>query len=181
MKLLGLVVLAFALGVAGVSQAAHGEVHGTTLSLTAIDLRIAESATISAHLHDDMGQPVSGAIITFDRETTFGWLVLGDRPTNEEGSAFLSYVPENPGTHAIRARFGGAPGLRPSETVSTVTVIGPGVDTPFPTDTAIAVVIAAVVGSIWGAYAFVALDLRGVWIAGGGVPRLRPRKDHRSP
>mgnify|MGYP001617085338 CR=1 FL=1 len=176
MRLLCVLVLAAVLGLAGGVQAAHGDVHATTLGLTVVHLAVGESSTISAHLQDDGGEPVVDAVVSFERETTFGWLSLGDRATNSDGNAFLSYVPETPGTYSVRARYDGGPNLLASAAVSSVTVPGPSTEAPFPTDTAIAFVVAIIVGSIWGAYAFVLLDLRGIWVAGGGVPRFGRRR-----
>lgn len=165
---------------AGPVVGSHGGPHPTRLDLAIPSMWVGEQGILFATLRFPWGDPVPGMQVVFELETTFGWLELGRRFTNADGEVSLEYVPTGAGTFAFRVRFEGGPDLDPSEDVETATIGDVARDTPFPTATAIAFVVAVVVGSVWGAYAFVLLELRGIWIQGGGRPRIRGRRGVRA-
>ncbi len=164
----------------GTAAGSHGDPHPTGLDLAVPSMRVGEQGILFATLRLPSGDPIPEMQVVFELETTFGWLELGRRFTNADGEVSLEYVPTGAGTFAFRARFEGAPGLDPSEDIVTATIGDVPRDTPFPAATAIAFVVAVVVGSIWGAYAFVLVELRGIWVQGGGIPRIGRRRGVRA-
>lgn len=159
----------------------HGGPHPATLALSVPNLRVGEEVAISATLRHPDGEPVANATVVFELDTTYGVLELGRAATNARGKASVLYVPAGPGSFTFRARFEGAPGLDAAADEKDVDVgEAPPAPSSLPTATAIAFVVAIIVGSIWGIYGFILLDLRQVWVEGGGTPFLKKRKEVRT-
>lgn len=178
MKML-LLALATLLILAGPASAPHGQ-HPTSLALDVPALRVGDEAVLSALLRDDQGGTVAGVEVVFEVETTYGWLELGRATTNARGKASLLYTPTGPGSYTFRGRFEGNSNWTASGLEVQVTIEDTAPRVPFATSTAIAFVVAIVVGSIWGAYLFVLLELRQVWTEGGGTPFLKKQKEVRT-
>ncbi len=174
--------LLLALLVGATAAGSHGGLHPSQLDLVVSDGRVGGEMVLRATLLDDAGNPLPGEPIVFELETTFGWLELGRRFTNADGQATLEYVPSGAGPLTFRARFLGGTGVTtvgPSGDVATAIVTERPLESPLPVAAGIAVVVAAVVGSIWAAYAFVLLELRAIRTDGGG-PEGRSRREARA-
>jgi len=173
-------VVVILLMAAGVVQGSHGGPHPSTLELAAPDMQVGVGASLAASLRHPNGDPEPRAKIVFELGTAFGWLELGQRFTNADGEAILEYTPTGPGTFAFRARFNGTSTLDASEAIASTSVADVPLQTVVPTATFVMIVVAIVVGGIWGTYGFVLLGLRRIWIEGGGSPRLRGRRGTKS-
>ncbi len=144
-----------------------------------------ESTVLTAVLRNATGVGLSGRPLTFWLDTTFGPLLLGNATTNNAGKAATVYAPRGAGTWTLTVRFAGQGRFQPSEASAVVDVQDP-VTSPPPilrTDTGIALIVLAVVGSIWLTYGFVAYQLSAIRAEGrghspllAGLPRLRSYK-----
>ncbi len=139
-------------------------------------------ATINAVLRNATGVGLSGQALEFLVQTTFGPLSLGNATTNNAGKASILYTPRGGGVWTLLVRFAGQGRFQASDgSAELVVADGPTVPPPLlRTDTGIALIVIAVVGSIWLAYGFVAYQLTAIRAEGfgrppplAGLPRLR--------
>ncbi len=139
------------------------------------DLVVGQPSTLSAVLRDASGAAVRDQPLEFYQETTFGLLYLGLARTNSLGKASLSYEPRAEGTWTFHVMFRGAGPYEPSETLIELVVLAPaGPLAPWiRTDTAIALVVLAVLAGVWGSYLYVGLQLGAIRKSGRrSLPRL---------
>jgi len=140
----------------------------TVLRASSVDLVAGEPGTLAAVLRDADGNPVANHPVEFYLETTYGPLYLGLARTNSLGKAALEYEPRAPGTWTFFIAFRGSGQYLPSnQSVELVVLAPPALPAPLlPADTAIAFLVFAVVGGIWGTYLFVFSQLAGIRRAG---------------
>ncbi len=121
--------------------------------------------TLVATLRDTAtATPVGGANLTFVQPTEFGSLVLGNVTTNAQGEGGIQYEPAHNGTFTIVISFDGNASYAPTNTTLSLNVLAASTPPPplIPSDLVIAVVIVAVVGSVWATYAFVGAQILGI-------------------
>ena len=128
---------------------------------------------ISAVLGNASGGPIPDQPIEFYQYTTFGLLYLGLDRTNAVGKAGIEYEPRTPGTWTFLAAFRGTGRYLPVNATVEVTVAAlPAPGGPIlPTHVGIGLVVAAVLGGVWGSYAFVFAQL-------GSIRRSARRSPH---
>ncbi len=129
-------------------------------------------ATVNAVLRNASEIGLSGQTLEFLVQTTFGPLLIGNFTTNNAGKAAIQYTPRGSGVWTLLVRFAGQGRFEPSE-ASAELVVADSPTAPPPllrTDTGIALIVLAVVGSIWLTYGFVAYQLSAIRAEGLGRP-----------
>lgn len=123
---------------------------------------------VIARVFDAAGTPAAQTPVEFKARTTFGWLSLGERTTDEQGRAWID-LPAGGRVREVRAevgeerrvaatlRTGGeppAPRVRPGRDVLRTLSPQPGLISPFLLPEQVALV-GSVLGGIWATYGYV--------------------------
>jgi len=132
----------------------------TEISLSAPPrVDVDEEFMLAASLHEH-AIPLALRELVFLRKTTFGELELARAATDSSGFASVTGSLPSPGTYVFAVAFAGEGTLRSSVVTSTVIVVGPPPPMPdFLAFVSAGIVVAVVVGSVWGCYAFVLTQL----------------------
>ncbi len=81
---------------------------------------------VAAYLLDPAGNPISDQAVSFSTDAEFmntvGDVSIGEAITNDNGLAYILYVPKSLGEHTITARFAGNEVFAPVSASSPVTV-----------------------------------------------------------
>jgi hypothetical protein len=123
---------------------------------------------------DAAGAPVAGVSVIFRARTTFGWLTLGERTTDQTGRARIE-LPSAMRIAEVRADAGeegqvsagvrlrqpapAAPSARPGPDVLAQVSPQPGFISPYPVPAQVAA-LAVLLGGIWTTYGYVVWLLR---------------------
>ncbi len=121
--------------------------------------------------------PVAGGELSFQQETTFGWLPLGNVTTNGQGEAGVTWEPVANGTYTVTVAYAGNATYTPANRTLSLSVVGASSPPPplLTPDRLIALIVAAVVGGVWATYGFVAFQVVGIRTAGS-----RPEEEDES-
>ncbi len=130
--------------------------------VTPAELVAGVQTTLVAHLQDAAtATPIPGETLSFSQKTAFGWLLLGNVTTNDQGEAGVPYEPVHDGTYSVTVSFAGDANYSSSNTTLALTVLATSSPPP-PLLTSyqmIALVVVLVVGGVWVTYAFVASQI----------------------
>lgn len=150
------------------SAGAVGAADSAVLTLTLPEqATVGEEATLQVRLARENGLPIAGATIEFFRNVEFanvtGDLKLGEAVTDSLGIAALPFGPRSFGEQKVVARFAGDGAFAAAEASSFLLIApGPqmhtehaGINIPFLGPWFLAVVL----GTIWGLFGFVAVQL----------------------
>lgn len=139
--------------------------------------------SLEVALSDQSGNPVEGALVRFVTNSTFGAVILGQNLTDSKGIAKLVFVSYRAGTFRIEAQFQGGAGYGPSVNTTTLTIeesnpamlqelmgaerVGvaqPAISTILQglTGSAIPILVALVVASVWLTYGYAARQMLGI-------------------
>ncbi|MCL6554351.1 MAG: Ig-like domain-containing protein [Firmicutes bacterium] len=134
----------------------------------------AGAVQVTAVVTDAAGAPVAEVSVVFRARTTFGWLTLGERTTDQTGRARIE-LPGAVRTAEVRADAGeegqvravvrlhqpapAAPSVRPGRDVLAQLSPQPGFISPYPVPAQVAA-LAVLLGGIWTTYGYVVWLLR---------------------
>lgn len=138
-----------------------------------------EPSEILVALRDDHTRPLPLRPLDVFARTTFGFLELGTVQTNEQGLASVTYTPRGEGEYLIGVAFAGEKGYLASVDWMPLSVTAaPPPSSPFPRDLLpVPALIVAVVGGVWGTYAYTLYLLRQARDGRGGVREHETEED----
>ncbi len=118
---------------------------------------------LSAYLLDPAGNPISGQRISFTSEVEFmntlGTIHLGDATTDDNGLAYLPFMPTSLGMEAINAQFAGNEIFAPISATNPISITeGRAVyreEVPFRIPGADIRIVVVALTAVWSIYFFV--------------------------